>query len=95
MSSNISKSIAQAASAGLMLGAMTAACGGTAPPPTAPTASAEPEAVLPGAGAGAKECCKGKNECKGQGGCKTATNECAGLNECKLKGGCNGHCPKE
>lgn len=32
--------------------------------------------------------CAGKNECKGQGGCKTATNSCAGGNECKGKGGC-------
>jgi hypothetical protein len=91
MSFSFSKSIAQAASAGLMVGAMTAACGGTTPAPEAPTATAVPET----AAAGAKECCKGKNECKGQGGCKTATNECAGQNECKLKGGCNGHCPKE
>ena len=27
--------------------------------------------------------CKSMNECKGQGGCKTAKNDCAGLNECK------------
>lgn len=32
--------------------------------------------------------CAGKNECKGQGGCKTATSTCAGTNECKGKGGC-------
>jgi hypothetical protein len=92
MTLNFSKSIAQAASAGLMLGAMTAACGGsTTPAAASPAATAEPEA----AAAGAKACCKGKNECKGQGGCKTASNECAGQNACKSKGGCNGHCPKE
>lgn len=91
MTFSFSKSIAEAAFAGLMLGAMSAACGGTTPPAESPTATAEPEA----AAAGAKECCKGKNECKGQGGCKTDTNACAGQNECKLKGGCNGHCPKE
>lgn len=42
----------------------------------------------------AKDCCKGINECKGKGGCKTAANECKGMNECKGKGGCNGHCPE-
>ena len=89
MSFNFSKSIAQAASAGLMVGALTSACGGSTTPAASP-ATAEPEA----AGAGAKACCKGKNDCKGQGGCKTATNDCAGQNECKSKGGCNGHCPK-
>ncbi len=46
-----------------------------------------------GDAAEAKECCKGMNECKGKGGCKTDANECKGMNECKGKGGCNGHCP--
>lgn len=31
--------------------------------------------------------CKGKNSCKGQGGCKTSTHDCAGLNDCKGQGG--------
>jgi len=30
----------------------------------------------------------GKNACKGQGGCKTATHACKGQNECKGQGGC-------
>ena len=42
-----------------------------------------------------KHICKGHNECKGQGGCKTDKNACAGKNECKGKGGCNMHCPKK
>ena len=37
---------------------------------------------------GGKHVCKGMNECKGKGGCKTDNNECAGKNECKGKGGC-------
>lgn len=42
-----------------------------------------------------KECCMGKNDCKGQGGCAVpGGNDCAGKNECKAKGGCNMHCPK-
>lgn len=32
--------------------------------------------------------CAGKNECKGQGGCKVNNANCAGKNECKGKGGC-------
>jgi hypothetical protein len=40
-------------------------------------------------------CCVGKNECKGKGGCRTDANECAGKNECKGKGGCSMRdCPK-
>lgn len=32
--------------------------------------------------------CAGKNACKGQGGCKTASHACKGHNECKGQGGC-------
>lgn len=35
-----------------------------------------------------KHDCAGKNACKGQGGCKTATHSCKGQNECKGQGGC-------
>ena len=35
-----------------------------------------------------KHICKAKNECKGQGGCKTGDGGCAGKNSCKAKGGC-------
>lgn len=42
-----------------------------------------------------KDCCIGKNDCKGQGGCGVAdAHSCAGKNECKGQGGCNMHCPK-
>jgi len=37
---------------------------------------------------GSKHVCKGRNDCKGQGGCKTGDNGCAGKNSCKGKGGC-------
>jgi hypothetical protein len=90
MAISFSKSIAQAASAGIMLGAMSSACGGSSTPPAASPAAADPATEQ----ASAKECCKAKNDCKGKGGCKTDTNACAGQNECKGKGGCNGHCPK-
>lgn len=35
-----------------------------------------------------KHDCKGHNECKGQGGCKTGDNGCKGKNSCKGHGGC-------
>lgn len=42
-----------------------------------------------------KNCCVGKNACKGQGGCAVpGKNGCAGKNECKGQGGCNMHCKK-
>ena len=37
-----------------------------------------------------KHICKGHNECKGKGGCKTDKNDCSGKNECKGQGGCKG-----
>jgi hypothetical protein len=36
----------------------------------------------------AKHGCASKNDCKGQGGCKTSDGGCAGKNSCKGKGGC-------
>lgn len=36
----------------------------------------------------ANSTCKGKNECKGMGGCKTDAHSCAGKNECKGQGNC-------
>jgi hypothetical protein len=35
-----------------------------------------------------KHVCKGKNSCKGQGGCSSGDAGCAGKNSCKGKGGC-------
>jgi hypothetical protein len=36
----------------------------------------------------AKHSCKGKNDCKGTGGCSTGDQGCKGKNTCKGKGGC-------
>jgi len=33
--------------------------------------------------------CKGKNACKGQGGCGSSDNGCKGKNSCKGHGGCS------
>lgn len=35
-----------------------------------------------------KHVCKGMNECKGQGGCKSGEGGAPGKNSCKGKGGC-------
>jgi hypothetical protein len=35
-----------------------------------------------------KHACKGKNSCKGNGGCSAGDNGCKGKNSCKGKGGC-------
>ncbi len=35
-----------------------------------------------------KDCCKGRNDCKGMGNCKTDRNDCKGKNDCKGLGGC-------
>jgi hypothetical protein len=78
-----------------------AALAAEAPAEAAADAPASPDAEAP-AGDGAagpvaapeKACCKGQNECKAKGGCKTADNGCKSQNACKGKGGCNMHCPK-
>ena len=41
------------------------------------------------ASAGDKHACKGHNDCKGKGGCKSGDGGCAGKNSCKGKGGCS------
>jgi hypothetical protein len=89
MAFKFSKTFASAASAGLMLGALTACSSGT---PSAGSPAAGKPAGQP---AEAKACCKGMHECAGKGGCAVdGKNDCAGKNECKGQGGCNHHCPK-
>lgn len=43
-------------------------------------------AAGPAAAQAAKVKCMGVNSCKGQGGCKGASNSCKGLNGCKGQG---------
>jgi len=89
MAFNFSTTIAKAASAGLVLGALTG-CGNNKGHAASP-AGHEPA----GAAAGAKACCKGQNACSGKGGCAVeGKHNCAGKNDCSGKGGCNAHCPK-
>jgi len=101
--------LARAAAVGLVLGAC-AGPGQAAPSgpttivvPTAAASEAPPSEPLPVAAATAepaeelpqdRSCCRGMNDCKGKGGCRTALNACAGKNECKGMGGCNAHCPR-
>lgn len=55
----------------------------------------QPSAATPAAALGDKDCCMGKNDCKGKGGCAVPeANACMGKNDCKGKGGCNMHCKK-
>jgi hypothetical protein len=74
-----SKIITAAAIAGLYLGTLAvktyAADAGSSAPSTEKSKDA-------------KASCKGHNDCKGKGGCKTSDNGCKGKNSCKGKGGC-------
>ena len=73
--------ITSAAIAGLYAGAFAAK-----------TYAADAKAGAPDAAkkdaASDKHDCKGKNTCKGTGGCGTSDNGCKGKNSCKGKGGC-------
>jgi hypothetical protein len=93
MAIQMGKALAFTAVGGLFAGLV--GCGGGTPEPAAggTTDPAAGGATTPPAGdatttTAAKGCCKGTNECKGKGGCKTDANDCKGKNECKGKGGC-------
>jgi hypothetical protein len=55
-------------------------------------AKTNPDAQSPGSSSmsamGSKHSCKGQNDCKGHGGCKSSQNGCKGKNDCKGQGGC-------
>ena len=69
--------VAAAALAGLVTGAMFGVTG-----------CSSSKAGMEAGSSMHKHDCAGKNACKGQGGCKTATHACKGHNECKGQGGC-------
>jgi hypothetical protein len=74
--------LAGAALAGLLTGSLHAAA-------TTTTASGKTSIGKAGVMADAdKHACKGQNDCKGKGGCKTGDAGCKGKNSCKGKGGC-------
>jgi hypothetical protein len=60
-----------------------AACGGKSSAPASTETTPAPAAAEQTA---TTVHCQGINECKGQGGCKTAANECKGQNGCKGQG---------
>jgi hypothetical protein len=87
----LAKTIALSAAGGLVVGLV--GCGGgakAADQPSGESTAAPADTAMPEAGdSGAKNCCKGQNECAKKGNCKVeGTNECKGQNECKNKGGC-------
>jgi hypothetical protein len=97
---NVSNSLLVAAVGGILLGA-TGCGGGSQPEPaTEATPAATPAPVVPGAApadpaaapaaTGEKMSCKGLNDCKGKGGCKSDKHDCKGKNDCKGQGGCKG-----
>jgi hypothetical protein len=55
-------------------------------------APSPPQAVPGSASNSGKMCCRGQNDCKGKGGCKTVNHDCKGKNDCKGNGGCRGPC---
>lgn len=69
--------------------ALLAATGLVASPLSSCTQKSGSSDTKDDAGKSEKDCCKGKNECKGKGGCKTGSHSCSGKNECKGKGGCS------
>jgi hypothetical protein len=74
---NLGKTLALTAVSGMLMG--LAGCAGGTP---------DAKSAEGAAAAGAKECCKGKNECANKGNCKVeGQNDCAGKNKCKGKGG--------
>lgn len=79
---------AAAAMTGLLAGAaMQVGCKPDASTSTSTGATSQPgtAATTPPA----QHECKGKNACKGQGGCGTSSHDCKGKNACKGQGGCS------
>ena len=88
---DIAKTVALTAVSGLVMG--LAGCGDKpeAKSPEGGTDTAAPATTeaAPAAGESAeKACCKGHNDCKAKGNCKTDKNACKGQNDCKGQGGC-------
>jgi hypothetical protein len=77
------------------LGLLVSGCQKETQPEPVSTAKTQQTEGAVTASSAAKDCCMGKNDCKGKGGCAVAeSHACAGQNDCKGKGGCSMHCPK-
>src|SRR3954470_22608670 len=88
MSNKLNALLLTAALSGLIGGTSVAAQAATSGS-SAPTVKAAKAGMrLTSADKPPKHSCKGKNDCKGQGGCKSSEHGCNAQNSCKGKGGC-------
>lgn len=82
---------------GLSMLVVGAGCAPSAPvsaPMESPSASPKPDALHPtpiqpvtlGGARPPKDCCRGRNVCKGMSGCRGAQHDCKGKNDCKGTG---------
>ncbi len=78
---NIQTGLIAAAFGGLLLG--TGGCASKPAPDSAMPSSHESAAT-----GGESHACKGMNDCKAQGGCKTEAHACIGMNDGNGQGGC-------
>jgi hypothetical protein len=78
--------LAMAAFAGMVSGASSRASASTVPGFSHSAKAGVKARTLDGPAT--QHDCKGKNDCKGVGGCNTGDNGCKGKNDCKGKGGC-------
>jgi hypothetical protein len=100
---NLTQTLMTAAVTGMLAGACggqsspapAAPAGGEAAPApvassdAAPAPTADDRTPVPNSSSQpSKHACKGLNDCKGRGGCKTEVNTCKGQNQCKGRGGC-------
>jgi hypothetical protein len=85
---NLNALLLSAALTGLIGGTTVAAHASTLNSSNGPTVKATKAGLRYVNDKTAKHSCKGKNDCKGQGGCKTSDNGCKAKNSCKGKGGC-------
>jgi hypothetical protein len=84
----MSHALLSAAVSGITLGLQAAVWAGPASAGQADSFDVATGSQLDMSDAGAKHACKGKNDCKSQGGCKSSKNGCKGKNDCKSQGGC-------
>jgi hypothetical protein len=88
MKNKLNAMLLTAALSGLIGGTSVAAQAATQGTAKAPTVKATKAGLRYASQDTSKHSCKGKNDCKGTGGCKTGDNGCKGKNSCKGKGGC-------
>ena len=88
MKNKLNAMLLTAALSGLIGGTSVAAQAATHGPSANSVKAAKVGMRLTSADKPPKHSCKGNNDCKGQGGCKSSDNGCKGKNSCKGKGGC-------